>query len=72
MTGHADLLFVLVGFVVEELELGLCGDGGVDFVLPGDARLPPCGVQLAGGFGPIGGGLTWDFPFLPGLGEEWC
>ena len=39
-------LLVLVGLVVEVLELGLGGDGGVDLLLPGDARLPPVGVQL--------------------------
>ena len=45
-TGHADLLLVLVGLVVEVFELGLGGDGGVDLLLPGDARLPPVGVQF--------------------------
>ena len=37
--GHADLLLVLVGLVVEVFELGLGGDGGVDLLLPGDALL---------------------------------
>ena len=44
--GHADLLLVVVGLVVEVFELGLGGDGGVDLLLPGDAGLPPFGVQL--------------------------
>ena len=44
--GDADLGFVLVGFVVEELELGLGGDGGVNFLLAGDAGFPPGGVEL--------------------------
>jgi hypothetical protein len=42
----ADLLLVLVGLVVEVFELGLGGDGGVDFPLAGDAGLPPVGMQL--------------------------
>jgi hypothetical protein len=41
-TGHADLLFVVVGLVVEVFKLGLGGDGLVDLLLPGDAGLPPC------------------------------
>ena len=43
--GHADLLLVLVGLVVEVFELGLGGDGRVDLLLPGDAGLPPVGVD---------------------------
>ncbi len=50
--GHADLLLVLVGLVVEVFELGLGGDGGVDLLLPGDARLPPFGMQFLGASGP--------------------
>ena len=45
-TGHADLPLVVVGLVVEVLELGLGGDRGVDLLLPGNARLPPVGVQF--------------------------
>ena len=44
--GYADLLFVIVGLVVEVFKLGLGGDGGVDLLLAGDAVLPPLGVQL--------------------------
>jgi len=32
-TGHADFLLVIVGFVIEVLELRLGGDGGVNFLL---------------------------------------
>jgi hypothetical protein len=42
--GHADLLLVLVRLVVEVLELGLGGDGGVDLLLAGDPLLPPLWV----------------------------
>ena len=49
-TGHADLLLVVVGLVVEVFKLGLGGDGLVDLLLPGDAGLPPVGVQI-GRFG---------------------
>ena len=45
-TGHADLLLVVVGLVVEVFKLGLGGDGLVDLLLPGDAGLPPVGVQI--------------------------
>jgi hypothetical protein len=51
-TGDADLPLVLVGLVVEVLELSLRGDGGVDLFLPGDARLPPLRVQFRRGFRP--------------------
>ena len=64
-TGDADLLLVLVGLVVEVFELGLGGDRGVDLLLPGDARLPPVGVQLLRGVRPLGIGLARDLPFLP-------
>jgi hypothetical protein len=39
-TGHADLLLVVVGLVVEVFKLGLGGDGLVDLLLPGDAERP--------------------------------
>ena len=67
--GDANLLLVLVGLVVEEFELGLGSDGGVDFLLPGDARLPPVGMQLLRRVRPAFIGLARDLPFLPGLVE---
>ena len=45
-TGDADLPPVLVGLVVEVLEVGLGCDGGVDLLLAGDAGLPPLGVNV--------------------------
>jgi len=63
--GHADRLFILVGFVVEVLELGLGGDGGVDLLLAGDTLLPPLGVKLLRRVGPFGIGLTGDLPLFP-------
>ena len=51
-TGDADLGLVVVGFVVEKFKLGLGGDGGVYFLLAGDAGFPPGGVELRGCFGP--------------------
>ncbi len=47
-TGDADLPVVLVGLVVEVFVVRLGGDGGVDRLLAGDARLPPIGVQRLG------------------------
>ena len=64
-TGDADLPFVLVGLVVEVLELGLGGDGGVDLLLPRDAGLPPVGVQFLGSLRPRFVRFARDFPFLP-------
>ena len=64
-TGDADLLLVLVGLVVEVLELGLGGDGGVDLLLPGDAGLPPVGVQLLRSLRPRLVGFARNLPFLP-------
>ena len=59
----ADALLVLVGLVVEVFEIGLGGDGGVDLLLPGNADLPEGIERLLGGFGPVGGRVTGDFPF---------
>ena len=52
-TGDADFLFVVVGLVVEVFKFGLGGDGGVNFLLPGDAGLPPVGMQFLGGSGHV-------------------
>ena len=64
-TGDTNLLFVLVRFVVEVFELGLGGDGGIDFPLPGDAGLPPGGVEFPRCLGPFGVGFAGNFPLLP-------
>ena len=50
--GHADFLVVRVRLVVEIFKLGLGSDGGVNLFLPGDACLPPVGVQLCRSLGP--------------------
>ena len=52
--GHTDRVAVLVGLVVEVLELGLGRDRGVDLALPGDAQLPPVGVALLAKSGQLG------------------
>ena len=67
--GDADLSLVVVGLVVEVFEVGLGGDGGVDFLLARDALLPPFGVQLLCLLGPFVVGLARDFPFFPLLLE---
>jgi hypothetical protein len=67
---YPDLPVVLIGLVVEVLELGLGGDGSVDLFLTCGARLPPVGVQFLGGIGPGGISFARDFPFLPGLVER--
>jgi hypothetical protein len=63
--GDAHLALVLVGTVVEVLELGLGRDGIVDFLLSGDAGGPPVGVELLSGLRPLGIGLARNLPFLP-------
>jgi hypothetical protein len=50
--GDADARIVGAGLVVEVLEFGLGGDRGVDLPLPGDARLPPFGMQSGRLLGP--------------------
>jgi hypothetical protein len=46
--GYADLCFVFVGLVVEVFGIGLGGDGSIDFLLAGDAGVPPVGMQSLG------------------------
>ena len=69
-TGHANLLVIGVGLVVEVFKLGLGGDGLVDLLLPGDAGLPPIGVQLLRRVRPIGIGFARNLPLLPVLLER--
>jgi hypothetical protein len=64
---HPDLLAVDVRLVVEILDLRLRGDGGVDLLLPGNARRPPVGMKLPCDIGPLRVGLARYLPFLPQL-----
>jgi hypothetical protein len=57
---NPDFFAVRVGLVVEVFELGLGGDGLVDLLLPGDAGLPPVGVQLLRSVRPFGIGFDCD------------
>ena len=68
--GDADLALVLVGPVVEQLDIGRLGDRGVDLLLPGDAPLPPSRVRSLAAAGHVGDGLTRDFPVLEFLAER--
>jgi hypothetical protein len=47
------------------LELGLGGDGNVDFFLPGDALLPPLRMILLRFRRPFLLFIARDFPFFP-------
>ena len=67
--GDADARGVGIGLVVEILVVCLGGDGGVDGLLTGDARLPPLGVRGCGVSRPVLAHLARDFPFLPSLAE---
>ena len=44
--GDADALVVFVGLIVEQLGVGVTRDGGVNFLLPLAAQLPPFGVEI--------------------------
>ena len=69
--GDPHALLVLVGLVVEVLEVGLGRDGGVDLLLPRDARLPPVGVQPPSRCGrPFRVGLARDLPIPPTSASE--
>ena len=63
--GDADLLLVVVGLVVEIFELGFGGDGGVDFLLAGDALLPPFRVEFLRAVRATCLRLRGGFPILP-------
>src|SRR5262249_11827602 len=53
-TGDTDFSLVLVGFVVEVLELSLAFNRRVDLLLARDPGRPPLGMDLLGRFGPLG------------------
>src|ERR1700730_925314 len=63
--GHANLLFVLVGLVVEVNRFRIGDYGGVDFLLPGNTGLPPVSMKLLCWFQPCIVCFTGNFPFLP-------
>ena len=65
-----DALLVFVRLVVEAFKLSLGGDGTVDLLLPGDARLPPVCVQGLDCLRPGLVRLSRNFPLLPGLVER--
>ena len=58
-----------IGLVIEIFVVRLGGDGGVDLLLPGDARFPPFGVLGRGVGRPILAGLARNFPLFPCLAE---
>ena len=68
-TGDADLLPVLIRLVVKVLVIGPGGDGCVDFLLAGDALLPPVRMELLCFLRPFGLGVAGDFPFFPGFAQ---
>jgi len=69
-SGDANLFPVLIGLVVKVFVIGLGSDGGVDFLLPGDALLPPLSMERFGFLRPFLLGLAGDFPFLPGFAKR--
>ena len=66
----ADAVLVDVRLVVEILESGLGGDGGVDLLFQGNASLPPFGVGVFGGGSPFGVRHARDFPCFPCFAER--
>ena len=67
--GHPHLAAVFVGLVVQVLVVGPGGDGGVNFLLAGDAPLPPEGVEGSGFLGPGRVGFPGNLPLLPGRAQ---
>ena len=61
----ADLLLVLVGFVVEVNSNSAFAVIERPFLLAGDAYLPPFGVEFFDLRSAIPLRFTWNFPFLP-------
>jgi len=64
--GDADARLVLVGAVIQEFDVGLMGDRGVDAALALDAGVPPDGVCALNIVGPAKAGIAGDLPLLPG------
>ena len=69
-TGDTDLFLVVIGLVVEILEVGLGGDGGIYGLLAGDAGLPEPGEGRMGAGRPVGGGIAGDFPVEQGADTD--
>ena len=67
--GDAHAGAVLVGAVVEQLDVGALGDGGVDGGAGGRCG-PPTRRHAAALGGPGGAGLAGDLPLLPGSGPS--
>jgi hypothetical protein len=63
--GHSHFALVLVGPIVEVLELRLSGDGLVDLLLTRDPGGPPGGVERVRDGRPFRVRLARDLPFLP-------
>src|SRR5690606_31829113 len=66
-TSDAHFGTVLVGSVVEMLELRLCCDGSIDLSLPADASFPPGRVQLSHRVRPLRVSVSRYLPLLPRL-----
>jgi len=69
-SGYAHDAFGFDGPVVEKLDVGIAGDGRVDFVLAFAAKRPPIGAQLFCGVRPFGVGLARGLPIFPLLAQR--
>ena len=68
-SGHPDFFVVLIGFVVKVFGIRLGCNGGINFLLPGNAVFPPFRMKLHGFLRPFAVGIAGNFPFFPFLFE---
>ena len=66
---YTDFFFVLIGLIIQIFVVRLGCDGGIDFLLAGDARSPPVGVQLQCLLVPCRIRFAGDFPLFPFITE---
>jgi hypothetical protein len=64
--GDPDAAGVVEAAVVEQFDIGGLRDRVVDLALSRDARPPASGMRGTRRLRPVGTGLAWDFPSLPG------
>jgi hypothetical protein len=69
-TSDANDALSLDGPVVEQFDIGVARDGGIDFALPLASRTPPRRMIRLRDVGPFVVGLARDLPFFPAPAER--
>ena len=67
---YTDFFLVLIGLIIQIFVVRLGCDGGINFLLAGDTRLPPVGVQLQCLLVPCRIRFAGDFPLFPLFAEK--